>query len=198
MARRASLLLLLAGCGTLVTPDAVREADWPAEEKVELDRRWHEAVRLANAFLASADNKSLPHGRICLHDDVGMKWHDPPDCRPLRVKNTWWGDLCVWSGFAAQERSWGFVVGDRGDGPQAVAHSLFYADGGAMKPPVFIAELVLHELAHMVHHEGTVDFFHTVGYYWQAIWHGGGREHPAEQLPYATSDEFMNWAISAG
>ena len=122
-----------------------------------------------------------------------MYWHHPDGCRELRVENTWWGDRCVGMGFAAQERSWGFVVGDRGDGPQVTHNSLFFYVSGNMKNPADMAELILHETAHMIHHEGTVGFWSSLSYYWFVMFHGGGREHPAEFLPYSTSDEFGSW-----
>ncbi len=194
MARRPelALLLLFASCSTVITPRAVEDStDWPVSERAEINTRWTKAVRLANDFLQSEDNLSLPNGVIHLHHDSGMSWHHPDGCRPIRVENSWWGDRCVDMGFAAQERSWGFVVGDRGDGPQVIDHSLFYYTNGMMKSAPHMAELILHETAHMVHGVGTVGFWDSVSYYWHAMFSGGGREHPAEQLPYATSDEFL-------
>ena len=195
VARRiAPLLLLLAGCATVITPAAVREADWPEEARSEILRRWQAAVDTANEFLASDANRSLPQGlRLTLDEQSGMRFQDAAHRdRPLRVANTWWGDLCVSMGFAAQERSWGFVVGDRGEGPQVVAHSFFYTTFG-MKSIPYMAELILHEMAHVVHHTGTVDPFQAFGYYLLAIAHGGSPSHPAERAPYATSSEFLNW-----
>ena len=197
MARLLSVLLLLAAsCSTVITPTAVLESELPVEQKLELNARWESGVQLANAFLASDQNDSLPAGWISLLPDEGMYWHHPDGCREIRVENTWWGDRCVGMGFAAQERSWGFVVGDRGDGPQVTHNSLFFYVNQTMKHPADIAELVLHEAAHMIHHEGTVGFFAGLSYYWHAMFHGGGREHPAELLPYTTSDEFHAWFAS--
>ena len=190
----APALLLAAACATVVTPAAVAEADWPEAERAELLDRWQGAVDLANAFLADEANLSLPPARLDLDHEAGMTLQLEEGARPVRVENTWWGDVCVSMGFAAQERSWGFVVGDRGEGPQAVAHSLFYTPWETMKSEEMMAELILHEVSHMVHEEGTVGFCAGVSYYWHAMCHGGGREHPAERLPYATSDEFLAWA----
>jgi len=196
VARAAALApLLLVACATMVTPRAIVESDWPEDERRELIGRWSAAVTLANAFLASEANASLPRSlSYSLDRGTGMTLHCTCGAfRPVHVANSWWGDLCVWSGFAAQERSWGFVVGDRGDGPQAVGHSMFYYSWGPMKASEDIAELILHETAHMVHGVGTVGFLAGIGYYWNTMFHGGGREHPAELLPYSTSDEFLQW-----
>ena len=197
---RARLLLalaapLLAGCATTVTPAAVAAADWPSAERDRILVTWQQAVDTANTFLASDVNQSLPRDLwLTLDKTAGMSFTDAAGrTRPLRVANTWWGDLCVSMGFAAQERSWGFVVGDRGEGPQVVAHSLFYTTFGSLKSVPDMTELILHELAHVVHHTGTVDPFQAFGYYVLAIAHGGSASHPAETLPYATSSEFLDW-----
>ena len=202
---RASLPLalaapLLAGCATTVTPAAVAEADWPLESREAILERWQQAVDTANAFLASDANRSLPDGLwLTLDHERGMSFAGADGrARRLTVANTWWGDLCVGMGFAAQERSWGFVVGDRGEGPQVVAHTLFYDPFGNLKSEHDMAELILHEMAHVVHHTGTVDPFQAFGYYVLAIAHGGSHDHPAEKLPYATSFEFLDWYHAKG
>ncbi len=182
----------LGACGTLISPQQLEQAELPAVQKEELGQRWDRAVELANGFLDSAANRALQDCHYQLQPQ-GMVLTTPQGPVPVQIRCTPWGSLVVWSGFEAQERSWGFVVGARGDGPAVAANSFFLRSDGQARPAWMMAELILHETTHQLHHVGTVSWLRGAVYYIQALSYGGGREHPQEALPYQVSADFMNW-----
>lgn len=192
----ALLLLILMGCRTLViTPAALQELENDAAREA-LDK-WKEAVVLINEFLASPYNLTLPKGRFKLDTAEGMVFWSDDGTYPIRVESTTWGDLTVWSGFRAQERSFGFVVGSRPpDEEPLLDHSLFRVKEGSWDSPKYIAELILHETSHVVHREGTIGFWNAVAYYLEAVFLFRARTHSAENRPRATSEEFLYFFLS--
>lgn len=188
-----SLLLGLAACSTLVSPGAIRDcSSLPESERAEHLARWQAAVELANGFLASEENESMPAGEYLLSDE-GMTFRTPEREYEVTIRNTWWGDLTVCTGYTAQERSWGFVVGTEGDGPEVVANSFFRSPDDEPREPARMARLILHETAHQVHGVGTLSLGKSLHYYWYAIFHPNTR-HPDEELPRRVSKEFVYWS----
>lgn len=193
---RGGLLLALAGCADVaVTPRALLDGDGttavPAAEREATLARWREAVALANEFLASSWRRTLPTGRFELDDERGMTFTTPDGGWPIELRCTTWGDLCVASGFAAQERDGGFVVGAAGrERDRRVDNSLFVDESGFDRAPEGIAELLLHETTHVVWREGTVGFWNGFAYYLEAIFLLRAIEHSAERKAYATTHEF--------
>ncbi|HKB16327.1 MAG TPA: hypothetical protein VKF62_09680, partial [Planctomycetota bacterium] len=110
-----SLLLLSAGLGACrsipVTPAAIEACAAPSGEKARALGTWREAVDLANEFLASRFNRTLPAARYDLGPD-GMRFVAADRAWPIEVRRTTWGDLVLWAGFQAQEREYGFCVGE--------------------------------------------------------------------------------------
>lgn len=154
---------------------------------------WQQAVERANAFLQSEARQTLPPSNLVLQAE-GMEFRSQAGSWPLQVRSTWWGDLTVDFGFEAQERSDGFVVGSRGEGPEILANSFFREPSGHWRDPDSMAELILHEITHVVYKKGTVGFFPGVAYYLEVIFTFSTVDHSAEELPYATSREFWRFA----
>lgn len=110
----ALVLALAGGCASVrVTPAGIRAAPVEAAEREAVLGRWERAIELANDFLASNFRRTLPEGHYTLDEARGMTFHATDTAWPIAVRCTTWGDVCTTSGFAAQERSWGFVVGQR-------------------------------------------------------------------------------------
>lgn len=197
--RRFFLLaaLLLPGCASMeVTPQSLREAVAPAEDRELALANWTAAVELANGFLASPLRQTLPPGRLELHEE-GMVFHAEERAWPIRVRCTAWGDLCLLTGFIAQERSWGFVVGKEDPGADRVIDNSFLrnADGG-IASAADIASLLLHETTHVVLRQGTVSFWKGFAYYLEVIFLFRYENHSAERQPYSTNREFAQYLQS--
>lgn len=191
----ASLVLVLASCRSFeITPAVLRTATDAHPERREALARWTAGVELANEFLASEFRLSLPAGRFELDDD-GMRFVGSGGEFPLRVVRSTWGDWVVRVGFAAQEREWGFVVGQRCPVNDAwVDHSFFRGVDGELASPFELASLVLHETTHVLHREGTVGFWNGVAYYGEAIFLFRYDTHSGERCANATSEEFAYFA----
>ena len=189
------LLAALGGvsCSTLVSPEAILESPNLTEEvKADVLGRWELAVERANAFLLSEHNTLMPRGSFELLGP-GLVFRTDQQDWEVTIRNTWFGDVVVASGFIAQERSWGFVVGEVGSGEDLVANTLFRTSLDAPRSADGMAELILHETAHQVFEVGTLDFSRTIRYYWFSLFqdHSG---HPDEEKPNAVSAEFSVFA----
>jgi hypothetical protein len=188
-----ALALALAACGTVeLTPAAIPRADAPDEIRSHAVATWREAVALANEFLASDWRQTLPAGRYELDDEQGMRFVTPLGTWPIAVRCNRYGDLCVFFGFAAQEREYGFVIGE--NGPQRdrlVDNSLFCFQDGMRKNAQYVADLILHETTHVVWREGTVGFWNGVAYYLEAVFLFRTNDHSAERRPRSTGEEFL-------
>lgn len=204
LTRHASVLLLLlaTACTSVpVTPAHLATAAAEDPDKsgpAQALELWGEALELANRFLASGYRETLDAGHFELTDD-GMLYLTADASYPLSVRVTTWGNLCLSTGFEAQERSWGFVVGERGAGSALIANSLFRVPDSARdseflwRGPGSLAELILHETTHTVFAVGTVSFWKGFTYYLEAIFLFRYSNHSAERLPFATSAEFARW-----
>jgi hypothetical protein len=157
---------------------------------VQAVAHWKAAVALANDFLASPFRKTLPAGRYDLDDD-GMVFSSEGRSWPITIRCTAWGDLCLLTGFSAQERSWGFVVGEQAPGTDRVLDNSFLRDSdGALGAPSDMASLILHETTHVVLRQGTVGFWKGFAYYLEVIFLFRYSDHSAEQDSYSTTREF--------
>jgi hypothetical protein len=193
-------IIFLLGCAAMLTSGCVSVSLTPArlaalpqrhdEATRDLDR-WREAVALCNEFLASPARKTLPPGRINF-SEAGMEFVTGEVHLPIRVRCTMWGDWLIPFKMAAQERSDGFVVGSVPPKESRLLDNSFfkYRDGGAVSS-AGMAVLILHELTHSYYHAGTVDFFHSVSYYVEAIFLLRYRNHSQELRAYQTSHEFV-------
>ena len=198
LAAPATLLLLVGtGCaGVELTPAAVERALVEAPAPARAAATWRKAVALANEFLASAQRRTLPEGRIELSDAAGMRFVTSAGTWPIAVRCTTWGDVCLAFGFAAQEREWGFVVGSKEpERDRLVDNSLFVAPGGMRKSASAVAHLILHETTHVVWREGTVGFWNGVSYYLESIFLFRYSNHSDERRPNATDEEF-DWFVN--
>ena len=181
---RSGLLALIAaaalgsGCANVtLTPASIERPDdaelaaaVPLAERQATVARWREAVLIANDFLASTWRQTLPSGRFELDDAAGMTFVTKFGSWPIAVRCTTWGDLCVATGFAAQEREDGFVIGEQGrERDRCVDNSLFLDGEDSRNGAPEIAELILHETTHTVWREGTVGFWNGVAYYLEAV-----------------------------
>jgi len=189
------LLAALGGisCSTLVSPEAIMDSpDLSDEIKADVIERWESSVERANAFLLSDSNTLMPQGSYELLGS-GLVFRTETQDWEVTIRNTWFGDVVVASGFTAQERSWGFVVGEVGEGEDIVANSLFVTSFGNPRSADGMAELILHETAHQVFDVGTLDFTGTLHYYWYSLFenHSG---HPDEKMPNAVSREFSQFS----
>lgn len=184
-------ILLVAGCRSLeITPGALREdPDLHPERALALER-WTAAVELANEFLTSSYRRTLPPGRYDL-DDGGMRFVGEHGELPMRVFSTTWGDWVVRTGFRAQERELGFVVGRRPPvRDELVDNSFLRGSDGELAGASSLARLVLHETTHVLYRDGTVGFWNGVAYYLEAIFLLRSATHSDERSANATSEEF--------
>jgi len=189
-------LLLVASCRSVaVTPAALREPAGRDAQRAESLARWRESVDLMNAFLASPWRRTLPAGRFTL-DDAGLAYATDAGCtRPIAVLSTTWGDLVVAAGFRAQEDAVGFVVGEveprEGEAPDPLLDNTFFRfTDGDWHSAHSLAELTLHETTHVVYRHGTVGAWGTLAYYVVAAFTFSGVDHPSEDRPRATSEEY--------
>jgi hypothetical protein len=202
LALLAPLLLFLGACRSLeITPEALRmQGGRPAERAAAL-ARWQAAIELSNEFLESDYRRTLPPGRFELAED-GMRFISVDGPRwSIDVCSSTWGDLVVSCGFRAQEGQDGFCVGSIDQGQIASAdalldNSFFRRGDGEWHDSASLAEVVLHETTHVVHRAGTIGPWNTLGYYLVAIATFSAANHPAENRPRATSEEFA-WFCAA-
>jgi len=185
-------LLALAACATVeVTPAALRAAHASELARQDTEQIWRDAIALANEFLESPFRRTLPRGRFELDDGRGMSFLSPLGTWPIAVRCNRWGDLCLTFGFAAQEREYGFVVGEREpERDRVLDNSLFAQASDRRSPASAVAELILHETTHVVWREGTVGFWNGVAYYLEAIFLFRYSDHSGERKANATGEEF--------
>lgn len=194
--------LWLTACHSVeITPDALRRDDGRSSQRVEALARWEETVGLINEFLASSWRLTLPAGRFALGGD-GMRYTTDAGCTwHIAVLSTTWGDLVVATGFRAQEDADGFVVGSvdpaSGEAPDALLDNTFFRwSNGEWHGAHSLAELILHETTHVVFRDGTVGAFNTLGYYAVAVVTFSAADHPAEDRPRATSEEYAWFRVA--
>jgi len=182
----------LSSCSTIVTPRAIAESEAPPETRERAGALFEEAVELANRFLRSDQNRSLPAGRYAFGVGGNLVFITEEKIWPNRIRNSLAGDLVVLIGFRAQERDDGFVVGTRppGEYPE-IDHSMFRTLDGDWHSPESVASLLLHETAHTVHGEGTVGYGNTLQYYLEAVFLLRASDHSAERIPKAVDHEFI-------
>lgn len=185
------LIITLSGCtSVLVTPKAVSHIEGRSVEKAEVLKRWDEAVRICNDFLASDFRKTLPEGRMVL-EEGGMTFVTADARLPIRIRCCVAGDLLIPFKMIAQERSDGFVVGSLPPRQnREIDNSLFKELSGSWQANHQIAGVILHEVTHTHLKTGTVSFSKTVKYYAESIFLFRYRSHSMEILPYRTSSEF--------
>ncbi|MFK5956437.1 MAG: hypothetical protein QM477_08350 [Planctomycetota bacterium] len=181
-------------CSTLVSPEAIMESPELSDEaKTDAIERWESAVERANAFLLSDSNTLMPRGSYELLGS-GLVYRTDKQDWEVTIRNTWFGDVVVATGFIAQERSWGFVVGEVGKGEDLIANSLFRTSLDEPRSADDMANLILHETAHQVFDVGTLDFLGTMHYYWYSLFDSHSK-HPDEQDPNAVSAEFTKFTV---
>jgi hypothetical protein len=186
-------LALLAACSSVaVTPSSLRTARVPQAEREGLARTWGDAVSRCNAFLASPYRHALPPGRIELDDAQGMRFVGDAHTWPIEVRCTSWGDFVQFCGFQAQERTYGFTVGECDPERDRVAdNGLFRDQNGFAMSPDLVADLILHETTHVVSGEGAIGFWKSAGYYCEAFFlFRYGPTHSDERLAYGTNEEY--------
>ncbi len=178
------------GCAsTELTPDALHALGAEDPEAVTALVRWKRGIDSANDFLASDFSQTLPAGRFQLAGD-GMRFVTEDAVYPIGVHVL---PMSIPFGPDAQERSWGFVIGRKGDGDPLYANSMFRDDGCDWMHTIHVGGLVLHETAHVVFDVGTVGFWKGVAYYLEQIFLLRYRTHSAERLPFAVTDEYYAW-----
>ncbi len=197
-----AVLSLAAGLGACrsipVTPVAIETCSAAPEEKERALRRWREAVDLANEFLASPFRRTLPAARYDLGPD-GMRFVAGDRAWPIEVRSTTWGDLVLWAGFQAQEREYGFCVGEcLPEEEPLLDHSFFRTSDGGLLEPDSIADLILHETAHVVAREGTIGFWNSLAFYAEAVFLFRSTTHSDEDIPHAVSEEFAFFRTGPG
>ena len=197
----AVALSATAACSSVaVTPRALREADVPQVEREQLVEGWTSAVERCNEFLASPYRHALPAGRIVLDDARGMRFESDGATWPLEVRCTSWGDFVLWFGFQAQERTYGFTVGECPPERDRVAdNALFRDDSGFLMASDSVADLILHEATHVVSGEGALGFWKSTAYYCEAFFlFRYGPTHSDERRAYGTSEEYHAFIQSVG
>lgn len=186
------LLALTTGCSTVITPEALKASTVPKQLVDRSVDQWRKAIELVNDFLDEQSFEDVPWFRLS-YGEQGMLLIRENGVQRFDVACTPWGWFVVKSGFTAQERSWGFVVGPMG-GDQPVFDNSFFYGGFGLRGSHGLGGLILHEAIHTVLENGTTGFFSGLGYYTKAIWHGGGEEHPHEARAYQIEGQFRDWA----
>ena len=193
----AALALSAAGCTTVITPEEVARAEAPQEVREQSLATWRAAIAVMNEFLASDFRRTLPPGRFELDERDGMRFVTDQGTWPIEVHCNWWGDLCLFTGFAAQEREYGFVVGEADPERDRLVDNSFFCFGDATRKDArWVAELILHETTHVVWRRGTVGFWNGFAYYLEAIFLFRTNDHSAERRPHATGEEFMMYCLA--
>jgi hypothetical protein len=193
-----ALTMAAASCGTVeITPQEIARADAPEPVRADSIGTWRDAVVAMNGFLASDFRRTLPPGRFELDDAAGMRFVTDRGTWPIAVRCNWWGDLCLATGFAAQEREYGFVVGETDpERDRRVDNSLFRTGDSERNDARTVAELILHETTHVVWRRGTVGFWNGVAYYLEAIFLFRANDHSDERRPHATGEEFAMYCMA--
>lgn len=192
-----ALTLAAAACTTVITPEGIAGAKAPQEARDDALATWRAAIPLVNGFLASDFRHTLPPGRFELDDRTGMRFVTDEGAWPIEVHSNWWGDLCLFCGFAAQEREYGFVVGEADpERDRSVDNSFFCFGDSTRKGARYVAELILHETTHVVWRRGTVGFWNGFAYYLEAIFLFRTNDHSAERRPHATGEEFWAYLLA--
>ena len=183
-----------------MTPERLRGADLPVEERDTLVTTWTDAVARCNEFLASPFRHSLPAGRIELDERRGMRFETGGRTWALGVECTTWGGMALSFGFQAQEDECGFLVGAcPPDRDPAADNSLFRTSRGFAMEPDIVADLILHEATHVVHGEGAIGFWKSAGYYAEAIFlFRYGPTHSDERCAYGTGEEYHAFIQGVG
>ena len=173
---------LLGACSTLITPETIRLSGAPEESRGQALDLLEEAVIQANEFLISEHRLSLPPARYERAENGTLEFVTESRRWPVRIRHSFGGDLVVITGFRAQERDDGFVVGSRPpDEHPEIDNSMFRDRDGDWHSAESIARLILHETAHTVHGVGTVGYWSTVCYYAEAIFLLRSSNHSAER-----------------
>jgi len=108
------------------------------------------SVAIANEFLKSDFRKTLPAGRLTL-SDTGIVFKTKDRDLPLDIRCCPAGDILIPFHMVAQERASGFVVGlVKPRQHRVIDNSLFLQTNGERLPDYAIAELILHELTHVI------------------------------------------------
>lgn len=197
----ALALVATAACSSVtVTPDSLRRASVPQSERDQLVATWTGAVARCNEFLASPYRHALPEGRVVLDDARGMRFESDGRAWPLEVRSTSWGDLVLGFGFQAQERTYGFTVGECPPERDRVAdNSLFRDSRGRVMDADLVADLLLHETTHVVSGEGALGFWKSFTYYCEAFFlFRYGPTHSDERRAYGTGEEYHAFIQSVG
>lgn len=186
-----------AACTAVVTPEGIARAGIPQEVRDESLKTWRAAIAAMNEFLASDFRRTLPPGRFELDERDGMRFVTGQGTWPIEVHCNWWGDLCLFTGFTAQEREYGFVVGEVDpERDRLVDNSFFSYNDASRKEARTVAELILHETTHVVWRQGTVGFWNGFAYYLEAIFLFRTNDHSAERRPHATGEEFWMYCMA--
>jgi hypothetical protein len=160
---------------------------------------WNDAVRIANEFLASPFNLSLPAGKIELDETEGMSFTTAAGSWPVRVHCSTFGDLVGWAGGQAASLRSGFVVGktrcedSMREPERAVDNSLFAFKDGRQRAVWEVAKTILHETAHLVHGRG---FWKNCGYLIELLCLWRTAYNSIEDRPRASTAELLRFAIS--
>jgi hypothetical protein len=182
---------LFGACSTPITVRSIAESDAPEESRNHAIALLEEAVDQANAFLASKYRLSLPAGHYEEGEDGFLVFVTAEKRWPMRIYNSFGGELVVAFGFRAQERDDGFVVGSYPpDEYPEIDNSMFRYPDGDWLPADSVAQLILHETAHTINGEGTVGYWNTVKYYAEAIFLFRTNDHSDERIPMDVNFEF--------
>jgi hypothetical protein len=190
------VLWFFGGCSSVyINPKSIAAVHERDPERNRAQVRLREAVAIANDFLVSDVRKTLPSGSLRLGDD-GIVFSTAKDELAFRIKCSFSGDILIPFGMAAQERSWGFVVGTVPPRESRVLdNSLFKVPSGRILENCEIAGIILHELTHTYFRAGTVSFGKALQYYGESIFLLRYRSHTMERLPFRTSSEFEAFVV---
>lgn len=187
-------MALCAGCVSVpVSPTSLAGCATRDQSAREALDALTSGVWLANAFLDSEFRHTLPAGRIDITEECLIYRSGSLEI-PIHIRCTTFGDVLVAWDMAAQERSWGFIVGKvAGHGNRAYHNSLFYFPNGVFAGNVTVAGIILHELTHIYLGQGLDSMENSLRYYGEAVFLFRYRSHSMERAAYRTTDEYWSY-----
>ena len=155
-----AISVFASGCQAprgVLNPGTIRASAASPEEQVSALERWRLSIDLANEFLASSFNRTLPAGARLSLSPEGMVLRVSTGDTPLRLVliDEYRDSLCVCATFNTHEdevyirRPWG----ESADLPIATCNTFFHVDFGTLSSPVADLSSSILKAATILHYE---------------------------------------------
>lgn len=198
----ALTLLVVVGCQTpsqQLTPETIRSSPAPVADQDEVLLRWELATKLANEFLASPFNQTLPSDSQLHLSATGMRFSAGDEVMPitLRITDDYRNSSCVCAlvdthrNVVHVRRPWDATR----DLPIATCNTFFSQDYGILKNPAANLASATMKLVTILYYEKAA---HISSWEWfKCQWLewllGSGHHRISMQHPNATVREFHHF-----